>query len=109
MDAASILTLKQALAVPTAGSLTFTFYDFFIGKGDDLVVLEAWKDNGATWEKINGAARSALAPDAALALESEPMTRREFDLAPYKGKSIKIRFQYKAGAENRAGSTRMVR
>lgn len=104
-NTASLLTSKDPLAVPTTGSTTLSFWDFHVNEGDDSVVLEVTADNGGTWETLHQAARSALAPDAAIALESEPMVFHEFDLAEYAGQMIKLRFRVQAGPENRAGST----
>jgi len=103
-NAASILTLKNAVAIPSTGGTSLTYWDFYVNEGEDTVVVEASEDS-TTWVKISESARSAQVNDAALAFAEEPMTKRQFDLAPFKGKTIKIRFRFQAGPENRPAST----
>lgn len=43
--------------------------------------------------------------EAAPALASEPMTERVHSLAAYKGQSIKVRFRFQSGGEDRPAST----
>lgn len=102
---ASLLTLKDAIAIPADGDSSLSYWDFYINEGDDLVILEASKDDGATWDIINQSARSELAPDAAAPVATEALTYNLFSLAPYKGKSIKLRFRMQSGGEDRAGSS----
>jgi M6 family metalloprotease-like protein len=104
-DAAALLTTKQAYAIPLEGDSNITFWDFSVNEGDDTSVVEASTDNGAKWTTLNASSRSALAPDAAVALQSEAMVFNSFSLNAFKGKSVKIRFRQQGGPENRAGST----
>ncbi|HEY0141859.1 MAG TPA: CARDB domain-containing protein [Thermoanaerobaculia bacterium] len=103
-NASSILTLTNPVALPAAGTATLTFNDWYMLEGDDKVSLEVSED-GTNWTTVYEGARSALAPDAALAFDAESMTPQSVSLAAYQGKSIRIRFRMIAGAENRAGST----
>ncbi len=101
---ASILTLKDPIAIPLEGESTLSYWDFHINEGDDSVVLEASIDDGATWSVISQSSRSALAPDAAPALATEPMSKHAFPLDAYRGESLKVRFRMQSGGEDRAGS-----
>lgn len=103
-NASSILTLAQPIAIPATGNANLTFADWYMMEGDDKVAVEVSED-GATWNTVYEGARSALAPDAALAFETEGMTQQSVSLAAYKGSTIQLRFRFIAGAENRAGST----
>ncbi|HKR64049.1 MAG TPA: CARDB domain-containing protein, partial [Thermoanaerobaculia bacterium] len=105
-DASSILTYAQPIAIPAAGTATLEFSDWYMNEGDDKVVVEVSED-GATWSSIYEGNRSALAPDAALAFNDESLTPQSVNLTAYKGKTIRLRFRFVAGAENRAGSTPM--
>jgi hypothetical protein len=105
-DASSILTFAQPIAIPAAGTATLEFSDWYMNEGDDRVTVEVSED-GATWTSIYDGNRSALAPDALLAFNDESLTPQSVSLTGYKGKTIRLRFRFVAGAENRAGSTPM--
>lgn len=49
--------------------------------------------------------RSALAPDAATAFQSEPLKSETVDLTAFRGKTIQLRFRYQLGPDDRVGST----
>lgn len=103
-NASSIMTLAQPVTLPAVGSATLTFSDWYMHEGDDKVVVEISED-ATNWSTIYEGSRSALAPDAALAFESEGLTRQIVNLTPYKGRTVQIRFRFIAGPDNRAGST----
>jgi M6 family metalloprotease-like protein len=103
-DASSILTYSQPIAIPPAGAATLTFNDWQMNEGEDRVVVEVSED-GAEWTTIYESARSALAPDAALAFASEEMMPQTVSLSAYRGRNVQLRFRFIAGPENRAGST----
>jgi hypothetical protein len=105
LDASSYMTYNQPLDVPPEGTTTLSFFDWHINEGDDQVAVEVSEDGGTTWVPVYQTGRSALAPDAAAAFESEGMFPHAIDLGPFKGKTIELRFRYSLGAENRAGST----
>jgi hypothetical protein len=102
---AAILTLKNAVTIPTAGSTTLTYWDFFMNEGDDNVFTEISTDGGTTWTVLYQGNRSALAPDAAPIVATEPLTQRTFPLDAFKGQTVKIRFRLQSGGEDRAGSS----
>jgi hypothetical protein len=62
-------------------------------------------EDGTTWTAVYTDQRSALAPEAAEFFGLEPLFSRKADLAPFKGKTVQLRFKYFLGADNRAGST----
>lgn len=101
---AALLTLKDAIAIPSDGETKLSYWDFFINEGDDSVILEATADDGATWDILNQSNRSELAPDAAPAVASEALSQHVFSLAAYAGRSIKLRYRMQSGGEDRAGS-----
>lgn len=103
VDVSTSLTLAQPVAIPAAGTATLAFSDWYMNEGDDKVVVEVSED-GETWSAVYEGNRSALAPDAAVPLATEPLTAQSVSLSAYKGKSIRIRFRVVAGAENRPGS-----
>ncbi|HET8797912.1 MAG TPA: CARDB domain-containing protein, partial [Thermoanaerobaculia bacterium] len=106
VNVSTSLTLAQPVAIPAAGTATLSFNDWQMNEGDDRVVVEVSED-GAAWTAIWESARSALAPDAAVAFATEAMTPQSVSLGAYRGRSIRVRFRVAAGAENRAGSTPM--
>jgi immune inhibitor A len=103
-DASAILTYAQPIAIPAAGTATLEFSDWSMNEGDDKVAVEVSED-GTSWTAIYESSRSALAPDALLAFNNESLTPQSVSLTAYKGKSIRLRFRFVAGPENRAGST----
>jgi len=107
-NAESILTYNNPIAIPATGSqpnaTLLTFDDWDVNEGDDAVYVEVSTNNGSTWSPVYQSARSALAPDAAVAFATETLFKREVDLSPYAGQTVKLRFRYRNGAEDRAGS-----
>lgn len=104
-NTATLLTTRDAIAIPATGDVVFSYYDLYVNEGDDSVVLEVSKDNGATWKVLTQQARSARADAGAQAVATEPMAKHELDLGEYRGESIKLRFRMQAGPEDRATST----
>lgn len=105
-DASSILTYAQPISIPAAGTATLEFSDWYMNEGDDKVAVEVSED-GTSWTTVYEGNRSALAPDALVAFNDESLTPQSVSLTAYKGKTIRLRFRFVAGAENRAGSTPM--
>jgi M6 family metalloprotease-like protein len=103
-DVSSIMTYAQPIALPSAGTASLMFADWYMLEGDDKVVAEVSED-GTTWTPVYEGARSALAPDAALAFQAESLTQQTVSLAAYQGRTIQLRFRFVAGPENRAGSS----
>lgn len=103
-NAESILTTRDPITIPTAGTTTLRFQDWNINEGDDNVYVEVSPD-GTTWTQVYLHNRSELAPDAASFFATELMFDRTVDLTPYAGQALKLRFRFLAGPENRAGSS----
>jgi bacillolysin len=104
MNASSILTLQRSITVPAAGTTFLNFSDWDVNEGDDNVYVEASTD-GTTWTPIYTHNRSELAPDAVPAFANEPLFQRSVSLANYGGQTIRLRFRYTVGPDDRAGST----
>jgi M6 family metalloprotease-like protein len=105
MNVSAILTYNNPITIPTVGATSLTWEDWTMNEGDDSVFVEVSDDNGATWNSVYTYARSALAPDAAPAFANEPLFPQAVDLAAYEGKTIRFRFRYFVGPDDRAGST----
>ena len=104
LSASAIMTWKNPILVPSSGRTYLTFSDWFMNEGDDAGFVEGSVD-GTNWTVLYTIARSALAPDATLAFESEPLAAKQVDLAEFGGQTIQLRFRYTVGPDNRAGST----
>lgn len=101
---ASILTLKDAVAIPVAGETDLSYFDWAAHEGDDGLFVEVSTDDGATWDVLRQDQRVLGAEEAVPALASEPMTERVHSLAAYKGQSVKVRFRFQSGGEDRPAS-----
>lgn len=103
-DTASLLTTKDPITIPTAGTTTLSFQDWAVNEGDDNMFVEVSPD-GTNWAQVYLLNRSALAPDGASFFATELMFDRTADLTPFAGQALKLRFRFQAGPENRAGSS----
>jgi hypothetical protein len=74
-----------------------------VNEGDDSVLVEV-STNGTNWTAVYQDIRSELAPDGAAAFATEPFFNRAVNLTSFAGQSIRLRFHYQMGAEDRAGS-----
>ena len=104
VNASAILTYKDPLAIPAAGTTKLTFLDWNMNESDDGVAVEV-SENGTTWAPVYTNQRSDLVPFSAELFASEPLFEREVDLTSYKGKTIHLRFRHFVGPENKPGST----
>jgi bacillolysin len=102
---ASILTLKDAVTIPTEGETSLQYFDWFVHEGDDGIFVEVSEDDGATWVVLHQDQRFFGPEEAAPLLASEPMFARSHSLEDYVGKSIKVRFRFQSGGEDRPAST----
>jgi immune inhibitor A len=105
IDTAAIMTLDGAIQVPSGATTELRFWDWHVNESDDSVRVEVSADGGQTWQAVYQAGRSALAPDAAVALETEPMNEQSVDLSSFAGQTLQLRFRFQAGSANRPGST----
>jgi uncharacterized protein (TIGR03382 family) len=101
---ASTMTLKDAVAIPVAGDTDLSYYDWAAHEGDDSMYVEISTDDGATWAELRHDQRILGSEEAAPAFVSEPMTQRVHSLAAYKGQSVKVRFRFQSGGEDRPAS-----
>src|SRR5678816_2786226 len=74
-----------------------------VNEGDDSVLVEV-STNGTTWTALYQDIRSELAPDAAAAFATEPFFSRTINLTAFAAQTIRLRFHYQMGAEDRPGS-----
>ncbi|HEX4899814.1 MAG TPA: M4 family metallopeptidase, partial [Pyrinomonadaceae bacterium] len=100
---ASFLTLNTPINIPATGTTFLTFSDWNVNEGDDSVLVEV-STNGTDWTAVYQDIRSELAPDGAAAFATEPFFNRSVNLTGFAAQSIRIRFHYQMGAEDRAGS-----
>ena len=103
-NSAAILTFNSPLAIPATGQTFLTFFDWNVNEGEDAVFVEASTDGGVTWTTIYNHVRSAQVNDGAVAFATEPLFRREVNLAGYSGQTIRLRFRYQTGPEDRPAS-----
>ncbi|MDQ3822368.1 MAG: immune inhibitor A [Actinomycetota bacterium] len=97
--ASSLLTLNAPVAVPSSGQTLLTFWDWAINEPDDETRVEV-SDDGTNWAVVYRAGRAALPDEATVSLAAEPMTQRVVDLSAYRGKTIRLRFNYATGPSN---------
>jgi bacillolysin len=102
-NAASFLTFNTPINIPATGTTFLTFSDWDVNEGDDTVLVEV-STNGTDWTAIYQDARSELAPDGAAAFATEPLFSRAVNLTSFAAQSIRLRFHYQMGAEDRSGS-----
>jgi hypothetical protein len=103
-NSAAILTLNGPLTIPTTGQTLLSFSDWDVNEGEDAVFVEVSTDGGATWIAVYQHVRSAQVNDGAVAFATEPLFKREINLAAYAGQSIGLRFRYQTGPEDRPAS-----
>lgn len=104
---ATILTYNNPIAIPATGTTSLTFDDWDVNEGEDNMYVEVSTNGGTTWETVYQHNRSALAPDAAAAFATETLFGRFVNLITYGGQSIRLRFRFQAGPEDRPGSSPM--
>ncbi|HKO97688.1 MAG TPA: M4 family metallopeptidase [Pyrinomonadaceae bacterium] len=102
-NAASFLTLNAPLNIPATGTTFLTFSEWNLNEGDDTVLVEV-STNGTDWTAIYQDNRSELAPDGAVAFATETLTNRSVNLTSFAAQTIRLRFHYQMGAEDRPGS-----
>ena len=103
-SADSFLTYNNPITIPTAGQTFLNFSDWDNNEGDDNVIVEVSTDNGTTWDPVYIHNRSE-AGTGPVSFATEPLFTRSVNLANYGGQTIRLRFHYSLGAENRPGST----
>jgi hypothetical protein len=99
-NASAILTWSEP--IPIRAPTTLTFSDWSENEGDDEMIVETSLD-GQSWEKQYVGIRNDIAP--ALEFLTEPLFARSVDLSKFIGKTIRLRFRFFAGPDDRAGTT----
>jgi hypothetical protein len=99
-NAASILTTRQPLVLPSGSVVTLHFSDWFVNELDDRGYVEVSADSGATWTAVYTADRALLIAESDVAFATEALTARTIDLSGYAGRSILVRFRYQLGPTN---------
>ena len=102
-NADSYLTYKNPITIPATGQTFLNFADWDSNEGDDNVYIEV-SENGTTWTQIYSHNRSELGTGPA-SFASEALFQRSASLANFGGKTIRLRFRYSLGPDDRAGST----
>jgi hypothetical protein len=98
------LTTKDSFAVPNTGHSELSFWSWFNNEGDDIGYVEASAD-GKTWETLSAIVRAVAAPDWATDAAAPTLTEVTASLDQFAGKSVKVRFRYTTGPDNRASTT----
>jgi hypothetical protein len=104
VSADSYLTYNNPITIPTGGQTFLNFSDWDNNEGDDNVLVEVSADNGTNWEGVYIHNRSE-AGTGPVSFATEPLFQRSVNLANYGGQTIRLRFHYALGSENRPGST----
>jgi hypothetical protein len=103
-NTATILTFNNPIAIPATGITSLHFDDWDVNEGDDNVYVEVSTNGGTSWAPVYQHNRSALAADGATAYATETLFSHDISLAPYGGQTIRVRFRFQAGPDDRAGS-----
>ena len=93
------LTYKDPITIPTGGTTTLSFDQFYFNETGDSGAVEVSTDNGATWKAVytNTRDMGSLPDTGANAFANEDLTRQDVDLTVYGGKTIRLRFKYTMG------------
>ena len=102
-NADSYLTYNNPIAIPTGGQTFLTFLDWDNNEGEDNVLVEVSENNGATWVPVYTHNRSE-AGTGAVSFATEPLFSRSVNLVNFGGKTIRLRFRYSLGPEDRPAS-----
>jgi Zn-dependent metalloprotease len=100
----STMTWKEPIAIG-AGATTLTFSTWHANEGDDQMRVEVSTNGGKTWAPVFNESRSDYAPLALVAFEQESMMPESVDLSKFAGSTVRLRFNYVLGAEDRPAST----
>ncbi|HEY0408383.1 MAG TPA: M4 family metallopeptidase [Pyrinomonadaceae bacterium] len=98
----AMLTYKNPITMPAAGTTTLNFSQWYFNEDDDKGLVEVSDDNGATWAIVytNNRAMGATPDEGALAFAQESLTPQSVNLSAYNGKTIRLRFRYALGVSN---------
>ena len=102
-SADSYLTYNNPITIPATGQTFLTFSDWDNNEGDDNVYAEVSTNGGTTWTQVYSHNRSELGT-AAVSFATEPLFQRSVNLANYGGQTIRLRFHFSLGPDDRPGS-----
>ncbi len=102
-NAESYLTYNAPITIPAFGQTVLSWKDWDLNEGDDNVFIDVSENNGATWAPVYLHNRSELGTGP-VAFATESLFARSVDLTIYSSKTIRLRFRFSLGAEDRAGS-----
>jgi Zn-dependent metalloprotease len=96
------LTFKNPITMPSGGTTTLNFSQWYFNEDDDKGLVEVSTDDGATWKAVYTINRAmGDTPDlGALAYASETLTPQSVNLSAYNGRTIRLRFRYSLGVSN---------
>lgn len=102
-NADSYLTYKNPIIIPATGQTFLNFLDWDSNEGEDNVLVEVSENDGATWVPayIHNRSEAGTGPAS---FASEPLFARSVNLANFGGKTIRLRFRYSLGPEDRPAS-----
>ncbi len=129
VDESTTLTTLANITVPTGSTTTLTWEEWFVNESDDRGFVEVTTSTACTtpgpneaqcglnakgdanlcdasvcWTEIYSVDRALLAGEADAAFAIEDLAPRRASLDQFAGTSIKLRFRYYLGPNNRAGS-----
>jgi bacillolysin len=98
----AMLTYKDPITLPAAGTTTLNFSQWYFNENDDKGLVEVSEDNGATWVAVytNNRSMGDLPDTGALAFAQESLTPQSVNLSAFNGKTIRLRFRYALGISN---------
>jgi hypothetical protein len=102
-NADSYLTYNNPITIPAGGQTFLTFLDWDDNEGEDNVLVEVSENNGATWVPVYTHNRSESGTGA-VSFATEPLFSRSVSLSNFGGKTIRLRFHYSLGPEDRPAS-----
>ncbi len=102
-NAESYLTYKDPIAIPSGGQTFLNFKDWDLNEGDDNVFVDVSEDDGTTWVPVYLHNRSETGTGP-VAFANEPLFQRSVNLANHAGKTIRLRFRYSLGPDDRPAS-----
>jgi hypothetical protein len=93
MSATATLTLREPIPIPTSGTSTLSFSDYFGSDRADTGYVEVSED-GTSWTVLH---TSNLGDDFGTGYVTLPLERWTYDVTAFAGRSIFLRLRYRVG------------